>query len=180
METVHTTAALLLDPAELRAHLRPLAVLDQAICRDPRVRRPLILHHLGAGTEAALMELMENGSDIESPPLATRTRDGSGPLFRLITDRSPEAVQAHFEEDLGRPIPLDTLRHFLAGHLLRPKPPAASIPAALSGEALLRRIAAEPESGAYLACDGCSGISNLSSIFMFIASRITRSALTSS
>lgn len=39
METVHTAAALLPDPAELRAHLRALAVLDQAICREPRFAR---------------------------------------------------------------------------------------------------------------------------------------------
>ncbi|MFE3760814.1 hypothetical protein ACFXPI_03490 [Streptomyces sp. NPDC059104] len=39
MDTVHTTAALLPGPAELRAYLRALAVLDQAICRDPRFSR---------------------------------------------------------------------------------------------------------------------------------------------
>ncbi|WP_328951336.1 hypothetical protein OG778_30290 [Streptomyces sp. NBC_00184] len=39
MNTVHTTAALLPAPAELRAHLRALAVLDQVICRDPRFSR---------------------------------------------------------------------------------------------------------------------------------------------
>ncbi|WP_228923930.1 hypothetical protein [Streptomyces sp. DH7] len=39
MDTVHTTAALLPDPAELRVFLRALAVLDQAICRDPRFSR---------------------------------------------------------------------------------------------------------------------------------------------
>ncbi|WP_234025414.1 MULTISPECIES: hypothetical protein [unclassified Streptomyces] len=119
------------------------------------------------------------GSGIEFPR-ATRTRDGSGHLFRLITDRSPEAVQAHFEEDYGRPLPLDTVRHVLAGHLLTPEAARSLNPAALSDEALLRRIATKPEIGAYLACDGYSGTSNLSSICMFIASRITRSALASS
>ncbi|RPK88536.1 hypothetical protein EES47_13995 [Streptomyces sp. ADI98-12] len=115
-----------------------------------------------------------------SSPRTTRTRDGSGHLFRLITDRSPEAVQAHFEEDYGRPLPLDTVRHVLAGHLLTPEAARSLNPVALSDEDLLRRIAAEPEIGAYLACDGYSGTSNLSSICMFIASRIMRSALASS
>ncbi len=36
MSTVHETAALLPDPAQLRAHLRALAVLDATIGDDPR------------------------------------------------------------------------------------------------------------------------------------------------
>ncbi|WP_223243092.1 hypothetical protein [Streptomyces sp. CBMA123] len=54
MGTVHTTAALLPAPAELRAHLRALAVLDQAICRDPRFSR--YSFSTTWGTEAALMD----------------------------------------------------------------------------------------------------------------------------
>jgi hypothetical protein len=59
MDTVHTTAALLPDPAGLRAHLRALAVLDQAVCRDPRFSRCSFSTAWGPRTEAALMD---NGS----------------------------------------------------------------------------------------------------------------------
>ncbi|WP_259446168.1 hypothetical protein [Streptomyces geysiriensis] len=232
MDTVHTTAALLPDPAGLRAHLRALAVLDQAICRDPRFSRYSFSTTWGPGTEAALMdngsgddfsvlftpagvlvrgfdhesEMSPYGTDdeqvwpgvIDEVPAALRPLlddpafvdeglgaprvtaclwwetggsawrtgsgiefpsgspdpDGSGHLFRLLTDRSPEAVQAHFEEDYGRPVPLDTVRHVLAGHPLTPEAARGLNPAALSDEALLRRIAADPEVEAYLACDG--------------------------
>ncbi|MGQ4355825.1 hypothetical protein [Streptomyces drozdowiczii] len=232
MDTVHTTAALLPEPAELRAHLRALAVLDQAICRDPRFSRFSFSTTWGPGTEAALMdngsgddfsvlftpagvlvrgfdhesEMSPYGTDdeqvwpgvIDEVPAALRPLlddpafvdeglgaarvtaclwwetggsawrtgsdiefpsdnpdpDGSGHLFRLLTDRSPEAVHAHFEEDYGRPVPLDTVRHVLAGHSLTPEAARGLNPAALSDEALLRRIAANPEIEAYLACDG--------------------------
>ncbi|MGW2964428.1 hypothetical protein ACWDGI_39025 [Streptomyces sp. NPDC001220] len=232
MDTVHTTAALLPDAAELRAHLRALAVLDQAICRDPRFSRYSFSTTWGPGTEAALMDngsgddfsvlftpagVLVRGFDHESEmsPYATADEqvwpgvidevpaalrpllddpafvdeglgtprvtaclwwetggsawrtgsgiefpsgspdpDGSGHLFRLLTDRSPEAVQAHFEEDYGRPVPLDTVRLVLAGHPLTPAAAHGLNPAALSDEALLRRIAADPEVEAYLARDG--------------------------
>lgn len=232
MDTVHTTAALLPDPAELRVYLRALAVLDQAICRDPRFSRYSFSTTWGPGTEAALMdngsgddfsvlftpagvlvrgfdhesEMSPYGTDdeqvwpgvIDEVPAALRPLlddpafvdeglgaprvtvclwwetggsawrtgsgivfpsgspdpDGSGHLFRLLTDRSPEAVQAHFEEDYGRPVPLDTVRRVLAGHPLTPEAACGLNPAALSDEALLRRIAADPEVEAYLACDG--------------------------
>ncbi|MFC8706623.1 hypothetical protein ACFUIV_31170 [Streptomyces anulatus] len=54
----------------------------------------------------------------------------------------------------GRPVPLDTVRRVLAGHPLTPEAACGLNPAALSDEALLRRIAADPEVEAYLACDG--------------------------
>ncbi|PPA38178.1 hypothetical protein BF14_033785 [Streptomyces griseus] len=57
--TVHTTAVLLPAPAELRAYLRALALLDQAICRDPRFSRFSFSTTWGPGTEAAVMD---NGS----------------------------------------------------------------------------------------------------------------------
>ncbi|MET8292805.1 hypothetical protein ACGFY6_27365 [Streptomyces sp. NPDC048387] len=80
--------------------------------------------------------------------------DGSGSLFHLLTDRSPEAVQAHFEDCYERPVPLDAIRHVLAGHPLTLATARALNPAALSDEALLRRAAAHPEVADYLACDG--------------------------
>ncbi|MFJ9188170.1 hypothetical protein ACIRQO_34530 [Streptomyces anulatus] len=232
MDTVHTTAALLPDPAELRVFLRALAVLDQAICRDPQFSRYSFSTTWGPGTEAALMDngsgddfsvlftpagVLVRGFDHESEmspygtddeqvwpgvidevpatlrplldhpafvdeglgaprvtaclwwetggsawrtgsgivfPSGSPDPDGSGHLFRLLTDRSPEAVQAHFEEDYGRPVPLDTVGHVLAGHPLTPEAACGLNPDALSDEALLRRIAADPEAEAYLACDG--------------------------
>ncbi|MFD5424180.1 hypothetical protein [Streptomyces sp. NPDC127084] len=36
-------------------------------------------------------------------------------------DRSPEAVQAYFEDYYERPVPLDAVRHVLAGHPLTPE-----------------------------------------------------------
>ncbi|MFI5924065.1 hypothetical protein ACIA8M_36785 [Streptomyces anulatus] len=93
------------------------------------------------------------GSGIEFPS-GSPDPDGSGHLFRLLTHRSPQAVHAHFEEDYGRPVPLGTVRHVLAGHPLTPEAACGLNPDALSDEALLRRIAADPEAEAYLACDG--------------------------
>ncbi|MEU3406663.1 hypothetical protein ABZ766_22360 [Streptomyces sp. NPDC006670] len=199
MDTVHTTAALLPDPAELRAHLRALAVLDATMGGDPRFSRYSFDAAWAPGTEAALMDngsgddfsvlftpagVLVRGFDHESPmspygtddeqvwpgvidevpaalrplldhpafvdeglgvarvtaclwwetggtawragsaidfPPGSADPDGSGHLFRLLTDRSPEAVQAHFEDYYERPVPLDTVRHVLAGHPLPPE-----------------------------------------------------------
>ncbi|MGW3163450.1 hypothetical protein ACWC9Q_11275 [Streptomyces sp. NPDC001142] len=93
------------------------------------------------------------GSAITFPP-GSEDPDGSGFLFRLLTDRSPETVRAHFEDYYERPIPLDAVRHVLAGHPLTPAITAALNPAALSDATLLRRITAHPEVASYLACDG--------------------------
>ncbi|WP_333732120.1 hypothetical protein [Streptomyces sp. IBSBF 3010] len=46
--------------------------------------------------------------------------DGSGSLFLLLTDRSPEAVQAYFADYYERPVPLEAIRHVLAGLPLTP------------------------------------------------------------
>lgn len=232
MSTVHDTAALLPDPAELRAHLRALAVLEAAIAEDPQYCRYVFDAAWGPGAEAALMDngsgddfsvlftpagvlirgfdhesemspygaddeqvwpgvidevpavlrplldepafcdegidvprvtvclwretgdtVWRTGSAIDFPP-GSEDPDGSGFLFRLLTDRSPEAVQAHFEDYYERPVPLDAVCHVLAGHPLTLAVTAALNPAALSDSALLRRIAAHPEAAAYLACDG--------------------------
>ncbi|GAA0307089.1 hypothetical protein GCM10010302_52270 [Streptomyces polychromogenes] len=238
MNTVHTTAALLPDPDLLRAHLRALAVLDEAMSRDPRSARysfsafsafsadrgpagEAALMVNGSGDEfsvlftpagvlvrgfdhesrmspyatddeqvwpggiddvpAALRPLLDEPAfrdeDIDVPrvtaclwresgdtawragtgiefPAGSPDPDGSGHLFRLLTDRSPEAVQAHFEDEYGRPVPIEVIRHVLAGHPLTPETARALNPDALSDEALLGRIAANPEVHAYLACDG--------------------------
>ncbi|WP_327133412.1 hypothetical protein OG311_24130 [Streptomyces sp. NBC_01343] len=87
-------------------------------------------------------------------PADSEDPDGSGCLFHLLTDRSPEAVQAHFEDDYERPVPLDAIRHVLAGHPLTPAIALALDPAVLSDNALIRRIAAHPEVASYLSCDG--------------------------
>ncbi|MFJ8208499.1 hypothetical protein [Streptomyces sp. NPDC096033] len=232
MSTVHATAALLPEPALLRAHLRALAVLDGAIGDDPRSTRYRFDAGWGPGQEAALMEngsgdefsvlftpagVLIRGFDHESQmsphatddervwpgviddvpsalrplldepafhdeglgtprvtaclwretgdtawrtgpdigfPSGSPDPDGSGHLFRLLTDRSPEAVQAHFEDHYERPVPLEAVRHVLAGHPLTPETARALNPAALSDEALLGRIAAHPEVASYLVCDG--------------------------
>ncbi|MEV0782350.1 hypothetical protein AB0I52_05040 [Streptomyces sp. NPDC050423] len=232
MSTVHETASLLLDPAELRSYLRALAVLDATIGDDPRLCHYAFDATWGPGEEAALMEngsgddfsvlftpdgvlirdfdhewemspygtddeqvwpgviddapaalrplldepafcdegadapritaclwretgdtAWRTGSGIGFPP-GSEDPDGSGFLFRLLADRSPEAVRTHFEDYYERPVPLGAVRHVLAGHPLTPAVAAALNPAALSGDALLRRVAAHPEVAAYLACDG--------------------------
>ncbi|THA37347.1 hypothetical protein [Streptomyces sp. A1547] len=232
MSTVHETAALLPDPAQLRAHLRALAVLDATIGDDPRFCCYTFDAGWGPGAEAALMEngsgddfsvlftpdgVLIRGFDHESEmspygtddeqvwpgvldevpaalrplldapafhdegidaprvtaclwrethdtawragssiafPAGSKDPDGSGFLFPLLIDRSPEAVQAHFEDYYERPVPLDAVRHVLAGHPLTPAITAALNPAVLSDNALIRRIAAHPEVASYLACDG--------------------------
>ncbi|MEV7233955.1 hypothetical protein AB0N06_08165 [Streptomyces sp. NPDC051020] len=232
MSTVYETAALLPDPAQLRAHLHALAVLDTGIGGDPRFCQYTFDTAWGPGTEAALMEtgsgddfsvfftpagVLIRGFDHESQmspygtddervwpgviddvpaalrplldepafrdegidaprvtaclwretgdtvwhtgstiafPADSEDPDGSGFLFHLLTDRSPEAVQAHFEDYYERPVPIDAIRHILAGHPLAPAIAGALNPAVLSDSALLHRIAAHPEVASYLSCDG--------------------------
>ncbi|MFE7468243.1 hypothetical protein ACFU6R_29650 [Streptomyces sp. NPDC057499] len=214
MSTVHEIAARLPDPAELRAHLRALAVLDAAIGDDPQYCCYTFDADWGPGEEAALMSngsgdefsvlftpagVLVRGFDHEStmspyarddervwpgvlddvpaalrPPLdepafwdevidaphvtaciwrettdtAWRTGsaiafppdnespDGAGHLFHLLADRSPEAVQSHFADYYERPVPLEAVRHVLAGHPLTPSVAGALAPAALPDTAL--------------------------------------------
>ena len=191
MSTVHDTAALLPEPAELRVHVRALAVLDGTIGGDPEFCRHTFHPDWGPGEEAARMD---NGSgdeftvlftaagvlllgfdhesemspyrtddeeiwpgvvndvpaalrpllDDASPvavtaclwretgdtawragpaiefPAGNEHPDGSDYLFHLLTDRSPETVRAHFEDYYERPVPLDAVRHVLAGHPVTP------------------------------------------------------------
>ncbi|MFF7730914.1 hypothetical protein [Streptomyces sp. NPDC008001] len=93
MDTVPTTAALLPDPAELRAHLRALAVLDQAICRDPRFSRYSFSTSWGPGTEAALMD---NGSGDDFSVLFTR----AGVLVRGFDHESEMSPYATDDEQV--------------------------------------------------------------------------------
>ncbi|MFJ3930460.1 hypothetical protein [Streptomyces sp. NPDC090029] len=232
MSTAHDTAALLPDPARLRAHLRALAVLDAAIGDDPRFCQYTFNAAWGPGVEAALMdngsgddfsvlftpagvlirgfdhesEMSPYGTDdeevwpgviddvpaalrplldepafrdegIDAPrvtaclwrethdpawragpaiafPVGSEDPDGSGFLFHLLTDRSPEAVQAHFEDYYERPVPLDSVRHVLAGHPLTRAVAAALNPTALPDGAVPQRISARPEAASHLPCDG--------------------------
>ncbi|MFF1481832.1 hypothetical protein ACFVYD_30510 [Streptomyces sp. NPDC058301] len=232
MSTVYEIAALLPDPAELRAHLRALAVLDATIADDPRFCRYTFDTAWGSDEEAALMEngsgdefcvvftpagVLIRGFDHESAmspygtedeevwpgviddvpavlrpildepafhdedfsaprvtaclwretgdtawrtgsaiafPSGSDDPDGSGHLFPLLIDRTPEAAQARFEDYYERPIPLDAVQHVLAGRPLTPAVTAALNPAALSDAALLRRVAKHSEAASYLACDG--------------------------
>ncbi|MEW1545067.1 hypothetical protein [Streptomyces tsukubensis] len=232
MSTVHETAARLPDLAQLRTHLRALAILDARIGNDPQFRQYTFDPAWGPGIEAALMEngsgddfsvlftpagALIRGFDHESEmspyrrddeqvrpgviddvptalrplldepaffeegidaprvtvclwretddtawhtgpaisfPVGSGDPDGSGFLFHLLTDRSPEAVQAHFEDYYERPVPLDAIRHVLAGHPLTPAIAASLNPATLSDNALIHRIAAQPEVASYLSCDG--------------------------
>ncbi|GAA0578898.1 hypothetical protein [Streptomyces crystallinus] len=222
MSTVYEIAARLPDPAELRVHLRGLAVLEAAIGDEPRFHRYTFDADWGPGEEAALMEngsgddfsvvftpagvlirgfahesemspygtddeqawpgvidevpaalrpvleepaFRDEGIDVlrvtvclwrETDDTAWRTGsaiafpsgddpDGSGLLFALLADRSPEAAQAHFEDYYERPLPLDAIHHVLTGH-----PLTSAIATALNP-------AAHPEAASYLAGD--AGIS---------------------
>jgi hypothetical protein len=208
MSTVYETAALLPNPAELRVHLRALAVLDSTIGDDPRYCVYAFAADWGPGEEAALMDngsgddfsvlftpagVLIRGFDHESKmspygtddwevwpgviddvpaslrsslddpaftdedmgvtrvtaclwretgdtawrtgsaidfPAGRADPDGASHLFRLLTHRSPKTIQAHFEDYYERPVPLDAIRHVLAGHPVTPAIAAALNPAA--------------------------------------------------
>ncbi|WP_406454331.1 hypothetical protein OG782_24425 [Streptomyces sp. NBC_00876] len=133
---------------DVPASLRPL--LDEPAFRDEGIDAPRVTACLWRETGDTTWR---TGSAIDFPP-GNEDPDGSGFLFHLLTDRSPESVRAHFEDYYERPVPLHAVRHVLTGHPLTPAIAAALNPAALSDDALLRRIAAHPEVSAYLACDG--------------------------
>ncbi|OKJ78015.1 hypothetical protein [Streptomyces sp. CB02460] len=63
--------------------------------------------------------LWHTGASIDFPP-DNASPDGSGFLFGLLTDRSPEAVQAYFEDYYERPVPLEAIHHALTGLPLTP------------------------------------------------------------
>ncbi|MFJ1899243.1 hypothetical protein [Streptomyces sp. NPDC088115] len=133
---------------EVPAVLRPL--LDEPAFRDEGVDAPRVTACLWRETGDTVWSV---GSGIDFPP-GSEDPDGSGFLFRLLADRSPEAVQAYFEDYYERPVPLEAVRHVLAGHPLTSAVAATLNLALLSDNALLRRVAAHPEAAAYLARDG--------------------------
>ncbi|MGW2614818.1 hypothetical protein [Streptomyces sp. NPDC001500] len=125
-------------------------LLDQPAFHDEGIDAPRVTVCLWRETDDTVWH---TGSAIDFPT-GHEDPDGSGFLFRLLTDLSPEAVQEHFEDYYERPVPLDAVRHVLAGHPLTPAIAQALNPAALSDDALLQRIAAHPEVAAHLSCDG--------------------------
>ncbi|MBO0516711.1 hypothetical protein J0695_33820 [Streptomyces beijiangensis] len=133
---------------EVPAALRPL--LDEPAFCDEGIDAPRVTACLWRETGDTAWR---TGSDIDFPP-GSEDPDSSGFLFHLLADRSPEAVQAHFEDYYERPVPLEAVRHVLSGHPLTPAVAAALNPAALSDNSLFRRIAAHSEVASYLACDG--------------------------
>jgi hypothetical protein len=81
--------------------------------------------HLGVARVTACLwretgdTVWRTGSAIDFPP-GRADPDGAEYLFHLLTDRSPETVRAHFEDYYERPVPLDAVRHVLAGHPVTP------------------------------------------------------------
>ncbi|MFJ3638696.1 hypothetical protein ACIPRD_02955 [Streptomyces sp. NPDC090108] len=133
---------------EVPAPLRPL--LDHPAFRDEELGITRVTACVWRETGDTAWR---TGSSIVFPP-GSEDPDGSGFLFTLLTDRSPEAVQEHFAFDYDRPVPLDAVRHVLAGHPLTPAIAVALNPDAYGESALLHRIAAHPEARALLAGAG--------------------------
>jgi hypothetical protein len=63
-------------------------------------------------------------------PTGNENPDGSDSLFHLLTDRSPETVRAHFEDYYEHAVPLDAVRHVLAGGPVTPEIATALAPPA--------------------------------------------------
>ncbi|RZU44269.1 hypothetical protein EV284_1729 [Streptomyces sp. BK022] len=133
---------------DVPASLRPL--LDEPAFYDDDLDTPRITACLWWETGDTAWR---TGSAIAFPD-GNEDPDGSGFLFRLLVDRSPDTVRAHFEDYYERPVPVDAVRHVLAGHALTAATALALNPAALADDALLQRIAAQPEAAAFLAGDG--------------------------
>ncbi|MDK1345337.1 hypothetical protein QNO09_18955 [Streptomyces sp. 378] len=133
---------------DVPALLRPL--LDEPAFRDKGIDAPRVTACLWRETGDTAWR---TGSTIAFPT-GSEDPDGSDFLFHLLTDRSPEAVQAHFEDYYERSVPLDAIRHVLAGRPLTPAVARTLNPAVLADGALLQRIAAHPEVASYLSCDG--------------------------
>ncbi|WOX12316.1 hypothetical protein [Streptomyces sp. N50] len=111
---------------EVPAALRPL--LDDPAFHDEGIDAPRVTVCLWRETGDTAWRA---GSAIDFP-VGHESPDGSGYLFHLLTDRSPETVQAHFEDYYERPVPLDAVRHVLAGHPVTPAIAAALSPAEVS------------------------------------------------
>lgn len=133
---------------EVPLALRP--ILDEPAFHEEGIDAPRVTTCLWQATGDTAWR---TGSAIAFPP-GSKHPDGSGSLFRLLADRSPEAVQAHFEDYYERPVPLDAVRHVLAGHPLTAAIAAALSPTTVSDNAMLHRVAAHSEAASYLSCDG--------------------------
>ncbi|MEU4873758.1 hypothetical protein [Streptomyces sp. NPDC021608] len=133
---------------EVPASLRPL--LDHPAFHDEAIDAPRVTVCIWRETDDSAWH---TGPAVDFPT-GHADADGSGFLFRLLTEPSPEAVRAHFADHYERPVPLDAVRHVLDGRAPTPAVAAALNPAAFSDEALLRKVAAHPEVASYLACDG--------------------------
>ncbi|MGW0856036.1 hypothetical protein [Streptomyces sp. NPDC002690] len=107
---------------EVPAVLRPL--LDEPAFREEDIDVPRVTTCLWRTLDDTQWR---TGSAIDFPP-GVEDPDGSAYLFRLLTDRSPEAVQSYFEDYYERPVPLDAIRHVLAGRPLTPEITTALAP----------------------------------------------------
>ncbi|MFC9297765.1 hypothetical protein ACFTWH_01960 [Streptomyces sp. NPDC057011] len=138
---VFTPAGVLIRGFDHESEMSPYGTDDEqvwpgVIDEVPAALRPLLEEpafydeHTGATRVTACLwretgdTAWRAGSAIDFPS-GSKDPDSSGFLFRLLTDRSPEAVQAHFEDHYERPVPLTAIRHVLAGHpspLRSPRP----------------------------------------------------------
>ncbi|TXS06000.1 hypothetical protein EAO73_07910 [Streptomyces sp. col6] len=114
---------------DVPASLRPL--LDDPAFRDEGIDASRVTACLW---REAGDTVWRTGSAIDFPA-GSEDPDGSGFLFGLLTDRSPEAVQAYFEDYYERPVPLEAIRHVLAGRPLTP-----AVTKALDPTAALRAV----------------------------------------
>ncbi|MFD8023865.1 hypothetical protein ACFV6G_25990 [Streptomyces lavendulae] len=117
---------------DVPAALRPL--LDAPAFHDEGMDAPRVTACLWRETGDTAWR---TGRAIDFPTGSTDP-DGSGFLFRLLTDRSPETVQAHFEDYYERPVPLEAIHHVLAGHPLT-QPVTTALNPTASNDTLLRR-----------------------------------------
>ncbi|MET7568223.1 hypothetical protein ABZT04_06920 [Streptomyces sp. NPDC005492] len=99
---------------DVPAALRPL--LDEPAFRDEGIDAPRVTFCLWRETGDTAWR---TGSAIDFP-VGSEDPDGTEYLLHLLTDRSPETVQAHFEDYYERPVPLDAIRHVLTGGPVTP------------------------------------------------------------
>ncbi|MFF2007920.1 hypothetical protein ACFVWY_02455 [Streptomyces sp. NPDC058195] len=92
---------------DVPASLRPL--LDEPAFRDEGIDVPRVTACIWRETTDTSWR---TGPAITFPP-DREDPDGSGYLFHLLADRSPEALQSYFEDYYECPVPLDTVRHAL-------------------------------------------------------------------
>ncbi|WP_333772255.1 hypothetical protein [Streptomyces sp. IBSBF 3136] len=141
-----TPAGVLIRGFDHESQMSPYATDDEqvwpgVIDEVPTALRPLLdepaFHDEGLDAPRVTACLWQANGDtawrtgsVIAFPTGSEDPDGSGFLFHLLTDRSPETVQAWFEDYYERPVPLDAVRHVLAGHPLTPAVAKALNPAA--------------------------------------------------